>query len=85
MGAGSFPRVKRPGRGADHPPPSKVPRSTECRAIPLPPLRPFESVTGCLYLSTRNSNIEVPDATLSVEAIEELKGFSCFSLKNCGQ
>ena len=23
MGNGSFPRVKRPGRGADHPPPSK--------------------------------------------------------------
>ena len=23
MGTGSFPRVKRPGRGADHPPPSK--------------------------------------------------------------
>jgi hypothetical protein len=23
MGTGSFPGVKRPGRGADHPPPSK--------------------------------------------------------------
>jgi hypothetical protein len=37
MGTGSFPGVKRPGRGADHLPPSKVPRSRECRAIPLPP------------------------------------------------
>jgi hypothetical protein len=37
MGTGSFPRVKRPGRGADHPPPSSVPRSGKSRAIPLPP------------------------------------------------
>ena len=27
MGTGSFPGVKRPGRGADHLPPSSVPRS----------------------------------------------------------
>ena len=27
MGNGSFPGVKRPGRGADHPPPSSVPKS----------------------------------------------------------
>ena len=27
MGTGSFPGVKWPGRGADHPPPSSVPRS----------------------------------------------------------
>ena len=27
MGTGSFPGVKRPGRGADHPPPSSVPKS----------------------------------------------------------
>ena len=27
MGTWSFPGVKRPGRGADHPPPSSVPRS----------------------------------------------------------
>ena len=27
MGTGSFPGVKRPGRGADPPPPSSVPRS----------------------------------------------------------
>ena len=27
MGTGSFPGVKRPGRGADHPPPFSVPRS----------------------------------------------------------
>jgi hypothetical protein len=36
MGTGSFPGVKRPGRGADHPPPSTyVPRSWKGRAIPL--------------------------------------------------
>jgi hypothetical protein len=50
MGIGSFPGVKRPERGADHPPPSSAPRSRESRAIPLPPLWAVESVTGYLYL-----------------------------------
>ena len=35
MGTGPFPGVKRPGRGADHSPPSQVPRSWKGRAIPL--------------------------------------------------
>jgi hypothetical protein len=39
MGTRSFPGVKRPGRGADHPPLSE----------PLPPLWAFGSVTGYLY------------------------------------
>jgi hypothetical protein len=35
MGTGTFPGVKRPGRGADHPPPS----SAEVKeSVPLPPL-----------------------------------------------
>jgi hypothetical protein len=37
MGTWSFPGVKRPGRGADHPP-LLAPRSRKSRAIPLPPL-----------------------------------------------
>jgi predicted secreted protein len=49
MGTGSFPGVKRSGRGADHPPPL-APWSRECRSIPLPPLWAFGSVTGYLYL-----------------------------------
>jgi hypothetical protein len=49
MGIGSFPGVKLPGRGADHPP-LLAPRSRKSRAIPLPPLWAFESVTGYLYL-----------------------------------
>jgi hypothetical protein len=36
MGTGSFPRVKRPRRVADHPPPL-APRSRRSRVIPLPP------------------------------------------------
>ena len=40
MGTESFPGVKRPGRGADHLPPSSVPRfKEESRAIPLLSLR----------------------------------------------
>jgi hypothetical protein len=36
MGTGSFPGVKRPGRGADHPP-LLAPRTRKSRAIPLLP------------------------------------------------
>jgi hypothetical protein len=46
---GSFPGVKRPGRGADHPP-VLAPRSRKSRAIPLTPPWAFGSVTGYLYL-----------------------------------
>jgi hypothetical protein len=35
MGTLSFPGVKRPGRGAGHPPPSSAPRSRKDRVIPL--------------------------------------------------
>jgi hypothetical protein len=48
MGTGSFPGVKRPGRGADHPL-LLAPRSGKSRAIPLPPLWAFGPVTGYLY------------------------------------
>src|SRR5215468_11015041 len=51
MDTGSFPGVKRPGCGADHPP-LLAPRSRKDRAIPLfyPPSRPVRPVTGTLYL-----------------------------------
>jgi hypothetical protein len=39
MGTGFFPGVKRPGRGADHPP-LLAPRSSTSRAIPLLPSGP---------------------------------------------
>ena len=38
IGTGSFPGVKRPGRGADYPPLSSVPMSWKGRPIPLLPL-----------------------------------------------
>jgi len=40
MGIGSFPGVKRPARGVDHPP-QPVLRLSKSRAIPLLPLRAF--------------------------------------------
>jgi len=40
MGTWSFPEVKRPGRGVDHPP-HLVPRLRKSRAIPLLPLWAF--------------------------------------------
>jgi hypothetical protein len=36
MGTGSFPGVKRPGRGADHPPPSSAGLSWPVLGRPLP-------------------------------------------------
>jgi hypothetical protein len=50
MGTGSFPGLKRPRRGADHPP-LLVPRSRKSTAIPLPPIWAFGSVTVYLYLN----------------------------------
>jgi hypothetical protein len=44
LGTGSFPGVKRPGRGADHPPPSSA-EVKKSRAVPLLPLWVFGSVT----------------------------------------
>jgi hypothetical protein len=49
MVTGLFLGVKRPGCGADYPPLLAL-RSRECRAIPLPSLWTFESVTGYFYL-----------------------------------
>ena len=59
MGTGSFPGVKRPGRGADHPPPSKVPRPWKGRAIPLLTLWPSvacyrETFTFTIFWTTFN-------------------------------
>jgi hypothetical protein len=48
-GTGSFPGVKRPGRGTDHPPPTSASRMG--RAIPLFPLYDFgDLLYGDLYL-----------------------------------
>jgi hypothetical protein len=38
MGAGSFPGVKRPGRGADHPPPTSTEVKNEYSYTSTPPL-----------------------------------------------
>jgi hypothetical protein len=49
-GTGSFPGVKWPGRGADHPPPSSAEVKKELELYLYPPLWAFESVTGYIYL-----------------------------------
>jgi hypothetical protein len=67
MGTGSFPGVKRPGRGGEHPP-LLGPRSGKSRAIPLPPSRPSGLLRGtftftftstpptCLYVEKKKKN-----------------------------
>jgi hypothetical protein len=49
MGTGSFPGVKRPGRGSDHPPPSSAEVKKE-ESYTSTPLWAFGYVTGYLYL-----------------------------------
>jgi len=46
MSAGSFPEVKRPGRGADHPTPPRAEVKEKSTAIPLLPLRAFVACSG---------------------------------------
>jgi hypothetical protein len=52
MGTGSFPVVKRPGRGADHPPPSNAEVKKE-KSYTSTPLWAFGSVTGYLNLYSK--------------------------------
>jgi hypothetical protein len=46
MGTGSFPGVKRPGRGADHPPPPSAEVVNEESYTSTPPLGPWWPVIG---------------------------------------
>jgi hypothetical protein len=46
MGNGSFPGVKRPGRGADHPPPPSAEVENEYSCTSTPPLGPSWPVIG---------------------------------------
>jgi hypothetical protein len=50
MGAGSFPGVKRPGRGADHPSPCSAEVTKGYSYTSIHPLGQFRPVTGLLYL-----------------------------------
>ena len=61
MGTGSFQGVKRPGRGADHPPPSKCRGLKLGRAIPLPTLRVLVAcIRGTFtYLLTSNTQLKI--------------------------
>jgi hypothetical protein len=46
MGTGSFPGVKRPGRGANSPPPSSAEVQNEYSYNSTPPLGPWSPVIG---------------------------------------
>jgi hypothetical protein len=48
MGTWSFSGVKRPGRGADHPPPSSAEVKNEWSYTSTPPLGPWRPVIGPL-------------------------------------
>jgi hypothetical protein len=50
MGTRSFPGVKRPGHGADHPPPSSAEVTKRYSYTSIHPLGQFRPVTGLLYL-----------------------------------
>jgi hypothetical protein len=62
MGTGSFPVVKRPGRGVDHPPSSSAEVKGKSRAVPLLPplgLRGLFWVDFYLYLYLLSKENEV--------------------------
>jgi hypothetical protein len=46
MGTGSFPEVKRPERGADHPPPPSAEVENESSYTATPPMGPWWAVIG---------------------------------------
>src|SRR5215510_3117456 len=50
MGTGSFPGVKRPGRGADHPPPSSAEVTKRYSYTSFYPLGQFRPVTGIILI-----------------------------------
>jgi hypothetical protein len=54
MGTGSFPGVKRPGRGVDHPPPSSAEVKERVELYVYSPSGPRRPVLGCTYLNTHN-------------------------------
>jgi hypothetical protein len=54
VGTGSFPGVKRPGRGADHPPPSSAEVKKEYSYTSTQPLGQVRPVMGLLYLKKIN-------------------------------
>ena len=66
MGTGSFPGVKRQGRGADHPPPSKC-RGQESRAIPLLPLWAFVACYGSTYGLLSYDSVLIRDLLLTFQ------------------
>jgi hypothetical protein len=67
MGTGSFPGVKRPGRCADHPPPSSAEVEKEYSYTSTYPLVHFRSVTGQLYLYLLVLLIGNHDNVISIE------------------
>jgi hypothetical protein len=83
--------VKRPGRGADHPLPSKAPSSGECRAIPLPPLWAFESVTGTITFFASSYTVRsesgggrrLRDVDLIVSFVVGVSVCCCFTVLSC--
>jgi hypothetical protein len=71
MGTGSFPGVKRPRRGADHPP-LLVPRLRMGIAISLPPLQGHEACNRgkFTFLAKENTELLVLLYTIELKIID---------------
>jgi len=59
MGTGSFPGVKRPGRGVDHPPPSSAEVKERVELYLYPPLGLRDLLQGDFYLYLTNVELVV--------------------------
>ena len=57
MGTGSFPGVKRPGHGADHPPPSKCRGHERIELYLYSPSEPSRPVIGRTFLWTEHHDL----------------------------
>ena len=74
MGTGSFPGVKRPGRGVDHPPPSSAEVEGRVHLYICSPSRPSWPVIGrtilYFYLLTRSATVGFPYLPYQPKSVE---------------
>ena len=84
MGTGSFPGIKRPGRGADHPPPSKCRGHERVELYLYSPSGPSWPVIGRTFTFTLYiyiyiiSSLKYPEDDLEVTELHSTLSFFCW-------
>jgi hypothetical protein len=98
MGTGSFPGIKRPGRGADHPPPSSVEVENEWSYTSKPPLgtsspvigwplpQPYYPNTGVIFLVMNHESIRASLLHVTIFNLSRLQFLAktlLYTIYNC--